>query len=88
MMNRAVEQLDTSMVLLLNNDMEVISEEWLEALLDHAQRPEVAALGARPLLPTARRSTKVSSWGQEEASPGTWWRSGTPSGSRPVTARR
>lgn len=45
MMHRAVEQLDTSGVL------EVISEEWLEALLEHAQRPEVAAVGARLLLP-------------------------------------
>jgi GT2 family glycosyltransferase len=51
MMNRAVEQLDTKMVVMLNNDTEVISEEWLEAMLEHGQRPEVAAVGARLLFP-------------------------------------
>ncbi|MGH2692269.1 MAG: glycosyltransferase [Actinomycetota bacterium] len=51
MMNAAVEQVDTPMVLLLNNDTQVISEEWLEAMLEHGQRPEVAAVGARLLFP-------------------------------------
>ncbi len=36
-------------LLFLNNDMEVISPEWLEALLEHAQRPEVGAVGAQLL---------------------------------------
>lgn len=35
----------------LNDDIEVISEEWLEAMLEQAQRPEVAAVGARLLYP-------------------------------------
>jgi glycosyltransferase involved in cell wall biosynthesis len=38
-------------LLFMNNDMEVISDEWLEALLEHAQRPEVGAVGARLLYP-------------------------------------
>ncbi len=35
----------------LNNDTEVISPDWLEALLEHAQRPEVAAVGAKLFYP-------------------------------------
>ena len=38
-------------LLLLNNDTEVISTEWLSALLEQAQRPEVGAVGAMLLYP-------------------------------------
>ncbi len=31
----------------LNNDTEVINRDWLESLLEHAQRPEVGAVGAK-----------------------------------------
>jgi GT2 family glycosyltransferase len=34
-------------VLFLNNDVEVIQPDWLDALLEHAERPEVGAVGAR-----------------------------------------
>ena len=52
MMNAASQQAgDADMLLFLNNDTEVIAPEWIEALLEHAQRPEVAAVGARLLLP-------------------------------------
>ena len=34
-------------VLLLNNDMKVITREWMEELLMYAQRPDVAAVGAK-----------------------------------------
>lgn len=52
MMNFAVREAgETPFVLLLNNDTEVISEGWIEALLEHGQRPEVAAAGARLLYP-------------------------------------
>ncbi len=34
-------------LLLLNNDIVVISPDWLEALLEHSQRPEVGAVGAK-----------------------------------------
>jgi GT2 family glycosyltransferase/2-polyprenyl-3-methyl-5-hydroxy-6-metoxy-1,4-benzoquinol methylase len=51
MMNHALERIGTPMVVFLNNDTEVVSEEWLEALLEHGQRPEVAAVGARLLYP-------------------------------------
>ena len=41
-------------ILLLNNDVEVIQPEWIEALLEHAQQPQVGAVGARLLYPDGR----------------------------------
>jgi len=38
-------------LLFLNNDTEVITGEWLEALLEHAQRRLVGAVGAKLLFP-------------------------------------
>ena len=38
-------------ILFLNNDIEVITEEWLTALLEHAQRSPVGAVGAKLLYP-------------------------------------
>ena len=49
--NSAVEEIDADHVLFLNNDTEVRSRDWIEALLGQAQRPEVAAAGARLLFP-------------------------------------
>jgi GT2 family glycosyltransferase len=47
--NQAVAEARGEYVLLLNNDMEVISPEWLTAMLEQAQRREVGAVGARLL---------------------------------------
>ena len=41
-------------LLLLNNDIEAINEDWIEAMLEHAQRPEVGVVGARLLYPSGR----------------------------------
>jgi len=38
-------------LLILNNDIEVISWDWIEAMLEHAQRPEVGAVGAKLYYP-------------------------------------
>jgi GT2 family glycosyltransferase len=38
-------------LLLLNNDIVVITPDWLEALLEHSQRPEVGAVGAKLCYP-------------------------------------
>jgi GT2 family glycosyltransferase len=38
-------------LLLLNNDTEVMSTEWVEAMLEHAQRPEVGIVGTKLLYP-------------------------------------
>ena len=47
MLNLAVTTTDCDALLFLNNDTEVITPEWIEALLEHAMRPEVGAVGAR-----------------------------------------
>jgi len=52
--NFAVSQAEGEYILLLNDDIEVISGEWLEAMLEHAQRPEVGAVGAKLLYPDNR----------------------------------
>jgi GT2 family glycosyltransferase len=38
-------------LLLLNNDIEIITWEWIEAMLEHSQRPEVAAVGGKLFYP-------------------------------------
>ncbi len=52
--NFAVSRAEGEYILLLNDDTEVISGGWLEAMLEHAQRPEVGAVGARLLYPDGR----------------------------------
>ncbi len=54
MINFAVREAAGEHVILLNNDTEVITPEWIEAMLEHSQRPEVAAVGARLLYPDGR----------------------------------
>jgi GT2 family glycosyltransferase len=51
MNNLAVEQARGDYVVLLNNDTAIIEPGWLDALLNHAQRPEVGAVGAKLLYP-------------------------------------
>jgi GT2 family glycosyltransferase len=41
-------------VLFLNNDVEVLEPDWLTVMLEHAQRPEVGAVGAKLLYPDGR----------------------------------
>ena len=52
--NLAAQQANGDYLLLLNNDTEVISSEWLSAMIEHAQRPEVGAVGAKLLFPNGR----------------------------------
>ncbi len=47
--NFAARQASGEYLLLLNNDTEVIGAEWIEAMLEHAQRPEVGVVGAKLL---------------------------------------
>ncbi len=49
--NFAVEQTRSPWLLFLDNDLEVIDGEWLSAMAEHIQRPEVGAVGARLLWP-------------------------------------
>ena len=54
MMNEAVTHARGTHIVFLNNDTEVITPDWIQALLEHSQRPEVAAVGARLLYPDGR----------------------------------
>jgi GT2 family glycosyltransferase len=47
MNNAAARHTDAPYILFLNDDMTIITEEWLGAMLEHAQRPEVGAVGAQ-----------------------------------------
>jgi len=47
MNNSAVRQSTAPYVLFLNDDISVVTSEWLSAMLEHAQRPEIAAVGAQ-----------------------------------------
>lgn len=49
--NLAVQRTKGELILLLNNDIEVISQDWLEELAGQAIRPEVGAVGAMLLYP-------------------------------------
>jgi GT2 family glycosyltransferase len=44
--NYAVSQVDSEYIVLLNNDTEVISPDWIENMLEFAQRKDVGAVGA------------------------------------------
>ena len=52
--NYAVSQIDSPFLVFLNNDTEVITSEWLSAMLEHAQRTSVGAVGAKLLYPNNR----------------------------------
>lgn len=49
MNNWAVKRSKGKYILFLNNDTEVISREWLSAMVEHIQRKEVGAVGAKLL---------------------------------------
>lgn len=49
--NDAVRATDAPFVLLLNNDTEVVSPDWIDALLGQARRPEIGAAGAMLVYP-------------------------------------
>ena len=49
--NFAVEKAKGDYILFLNNDTEIISENWLDSLLKQAQRKEVGAVGCKLLYP-------------------------------------
>lgn len=49
--NFAARETQGDYLLFLNNDTEIITPEWMEEMLSHAQRPEVGAVGAKLLFP-------------------------------------
>lgn len=52
--NLAARQACGEYLLFLNDDTEVVSSEWLTAMVEHAQRPEVGAVGAKLLYMNGR----------------------------------
>ncbi len=54
LINTAAHQVDADYYLTLNNDMSVITPDWIEAMLEHGQHDEVAVVGARLLYPDGR----------------------------------
>lgn len=52
--NAAVEHVETRHFVLLNDDLEVITADWLEALMDYLVVPEIGAVGAQLLFPDGR----------------------------------
>lgn len=49
--NKAVAQAKGEIIALLNNDLEVIAEDWLGEMVSHALHPEVGAIGAKLYYP-------------------------------------
>lgn len=54
MNNLAARHARGEYLVLLNNDTAVLREDWLDAMLNHAQRPEVGVVGAKLLYPDGR----------------------------------
>lgn len=52
--NFAVGKTKSDYICLLNNDVEVVSPDWLYEMLSHAQRPGVGAVGARLWYPNGQ----------------------------------
>jgi len=49
--NKAAEHATGDYLLFLNNDIEVLTPDWLTAMLEQAQRPSTGAIGAKLLFP-------------------------------------
>lgn len=47
--NAVAMAVESDYLLLLSHDVQVVQEDWLEQLLNHAQRPEVGVVGAKVL---------------------------------------
>ena len=45
--NYAHEHAKGKHLILLNNDIEILTRDWIESLLEHSQRPEVGAVGGK-----------------------------------------
>jgi len=51
LMNEGVAKSKGDYILFLNNDTEVLQNNWMDEMLKHAQRPEVGAVGVKLLFP-------------------------------------
>ncbi|MFT4036881.1 MAG: glycosyltransferase [Thermomicrobiales bacterium] len=51
LINAAIPHVDNPLILMLNDDITVIDPDWLTAMVEQAQRPEVGIVGAKLLYP-------------------------------------
>jgi GT2 family glycosyltransferase len=66
MVNLAAGSVETDALLFLNNDTQVISPDWMQAMLEHAMRPEVGVVGARLFFDDGRpqhEGIMIGNWG-------------------------
>lgn len=54
MNNLAADEARGEYLLLLNNDTAALHDDWLDAMMEHAQRPEVGVVGAKLLYPDGK----------------------------------
>lgn len=59
MNNRAVKEAKGEYLLLLNDDMEVVTRDWMELLLGQAAQENIGAVGAKLLYPESERIQHV-----------------------------
>src|SRR5690606_35635661 len=52
--NMAAREARGEYLVLLNNDTAILREDWLDALMNHGQRPEVGIVGAKLLYPDGK----------------------------------
>ncbi len=52
--NLAAAATDSDYLLFLNDDIEITQDDWLDVLLEHAQRPEVGIVGPQLLYPSGK----------------------------------
>ncbi len=53
-LNHALSLVETEDVVVLNDDLEVIAPDWIEALLEYSRQPEVGVVGAMLVYPNDR----------------------------------
>ncbi|MDF1551395.1 MAG: glycosyltransferase, partial [Bacteroidales bacterium] len=49
--NLAASYANGDYIVFLNNDIEIITDDWIQSMLEHAQRKEVGAVGCKLLYP-------------------------------------
>ena len=52
--NFGVSKASGTHIILMNNDIQIVTPDWIEALLEHSQRSEVGAVGAKLYYPDNR----------------------------------
>lgn len=51
LVNYGVDRAEGNYIVLMNNDVSVVNEDWLDAMLEHGQRPGIGVVGAKLLYP-------------------------------------